>query len=726
MSFDYPFQNPDLPTTERIQNLISLLTLEEKVSQMKHDAAAIERLGIPAYNWWNECLHGVARAGVATVFPQGLGLAATFHTGLIGRIAEVISDEARAKHHAHASHGDRGIYTGLTFFTPNTNVFRDPRWGRGQETYGECPFMIGQFVTAFVRGLQGSDPVYLKTAGTAKHYAPHSGPEAKRHSFNVVVPKKDLHETYLPAFRALVVEAQVESVMTAYNRTNGEACCASPTLIGEILRGAWEFQGYVVSDCWAIRDINEGHGLTSNETESAAMAVHAGCDLNCGCAFGFLCDAVEQGLITEKEIDRALARLLKTQFRLGQFDPPERVRYTSIPYEVVDCPDHRALSLEAALESIILLKNENNLLPLRKDLSCIAVIGPNADDRTTLLGNYNGTPSRSVTPLEGIRQAVSPHTRVLYALGSELVGEGENLLPDMPGPSLARTEALIAAERADVVIACLGLSNAVEGEQGSAVLADLEGDRADLSLAPGQLRLLETLVESGKPVVLLAMCGSAIDLSWARDNLPAILVQFYPGQEGGTALAKVLFGGVNPAGRLPVTFYRSVKDLPAFEDYSMEGRTYRYFRGTPVYPFGFGLSYTRFDYRSLSTSKPTCRIGENVEVSVELANSGSTTGDEVVQLYLSHLSASVKSPIRQLVGFKRIHLKPGEQQTVSFLLEPRSLALVDEDGRHFLEEGEIQLEAGGCQGDDLSRSLGGAPIVSCRIQLLGEQITLPM
>lgn len=722
----FPFQDSGQPIAARVRDLISHLTLPEKVSLMKHDSAAIERLGIPAYNWWNECLHGVARAGIATVFPQALGMAAAFNTGLAGRIAAVISDEARAKHHAHASHGERGIYTGLTFFTPNINIFRDPRWGRGQETYGECPCLTSRIGVAFVRGLQGADPVHLKVAATAKHYAVHSGPESLRHSFNAVVSKKDLFETYLPAFRDLVVEAGVELVLTAYNRINGEVCCASPLLVGELLRGKWAFQGTVVSDCWAIRDINEGHGLTRNETESAAYAVRGGCNLNCGCAFGFLTDAVEQGLISESEIDQAVERLLTTRFRLGQFDPPEKVRYASIPYEILDCPDHRELSLKAALESVILLKNENQLLPLRKDLSCIAVIGPNTDNRTVLLGNYNGTPSHAVTPLEGIRNAVSPATRVLYAQGCDLVGDGENILPDMPDPLRARTEAVLAAERADVVIACMGLSAEIEGEQGSAALADLEGDRAGLSLAQVQVSLLETLAATGKPVVLLIMTGSAVDLSWAQENLPAILLQFYPGQEGGTALAQVLFGESNPAGRLPVTFYRSVEDLPPFEDYTMEGRTYRYFRGNPVYPFGFGLSYTRFEYRSIRPAKTAYSTGEKVEVAVDLANIGEIAGDEVVQVYLTHVSPSVKTPIRQLAAFERIHLNPGETRTVTFSLDPRWLALVDEEGRRFIEAGEIQLDAGGCQPDSLSQRLGGSAPVSCRIQLVGDWVQLPV
>jgi len=720
---NFPFEDPNLPLEARIEDLLSRMTLKEKVSRMVHDSPAIERLGVPSYNWWNECLHGVARAGIATVFPQAMGLAATFNTDLVERVATVISDEARAKHHAHSAKGDRNIYTGLTFFTPNINIFRDPRWGRGQETYGECPYLTGQIGTAFVRGLQGNDPHYLKAAATAKHYAVHSGPEGMRHGFDAIVSQKDLHETYLPAFRELVTEAKVESVMPAYNRTNGEVCCASKTLLGKVLREAWRFEGYVVSDCWAVQDINEGHKLTSTIEESAALAVNHGCDLNCGCAFLHLTRSVELGLITEETINKAVRRLLRTQFRLGMFDPPQQVPFASIPYEVVDRQEHRDLSLEAARQAIVLLKNEGGLLPLSPDLKTIAVIGPNADDRVVLLGNYNGTPSKSVTPLQGIRERVSPGTRVYYAPGSELVGEGENLLPDQPTPVRARTEALLVAERADAVVLCLGLSNAMEGEQGAAVQAELDGDRARLSLPPVQQWLMEEICALGKPVVLVMIAGSAVDLSWAREHIPAILLQFYPGQEGGTALAEVLFGDTNPAGRLPVTFYQSVEQLPPFEDYAMEGRTYRYFRGKPVYPFGFGLSYTRFSYSNL-TAAPAMNTGSPLEVTVEVKNTGGRAGDEVAQLYLTHEAPSVKAPIRQLVGIARIQLSPGESRVVSFTLRPRQLALVDENGTFFQEPGKIRLDAGGSQPGGLSQTLGAPASVSAVIEITGKRILL--
>lgn len=720
---NFPFRDTNLPLEARIEDLLSRMTLAEKVARMVHDSPAIERLGVPSYNWWNECLHGVARAGIATVFPQAMGLAATFNPDLVERVATVISDEARAKHHAHSAKGDRNIYTGLTFFTPNINIFRDPRWGRGQETYGECPYLTGQIGTAFVRGLQGNDPRYLKAAATAKHYAVHSGPEGHRHGFNATVSQKDLHETYLPAFRELVTEARVESVMPAYNRTNGEVCCASETLLGKVLRGAWGFEGYVVSDCWAVQDINEGHKLTSTIEESAALAVNQGCDLNCGCAFRHLTRSVELGLITEETITQAVRRLLRTQFRLGMFDPPEQVPFASIPYEAVDCQKHRDLSLEAARQAIVLLKNEGNLLPLSPDLKTIAVIGPNADDRLVLLGNYNGTPSKSVIPLQGIRERVSPGTRVYYAPGSELVGDGENILPDQPTPVRARTEALLIAERADAVVLCLGLSNAMEGEQGSASHAELDGDRARLSFPPVQQWLMEEVCALGKPVVLVMITGSAVDLSWAKEHIPAIVVQFYPGQEGGTALAEVLFGDTNPAGRLPVTFYQSVEQLPPFEDYAMEGRTYRYFRGEPVYPFGFGLSYTRFTYSNLRVS-PAATTGSSSEVTVEVENTGTRAGDEVAQLYLTHVVPSVKTPIRQLAGIARLHLAPGEKQVVSFTLKPRQLALVDENGMYFQEPGKVCLEVGGSQPDGLSQTLGAARSVSKVVEIEGARIHL--
>jgi len=591
---------------DRARDLVSRMTIEEKVSQMMHSAPAIERLGVPAYNWWNECLHGVARAGVATVFPQAIGLAAMWDVDLMGEIADVISTEGRAKHHEAVRQGDYGIYRGLTFWTPNINIFRDPRWGRGHETYGEDPYLTARLGVAFVKGLQGDHPTYLKAVATPKHFAVHSGPEKDRHSFDAVVSKKDLRETYLPAFEACVKEAGAGSVMGAYNRTNGEPCCASKTLLIDILRDEWGFDGYVVSDCGAIQDIHQHHQVTTCTAESAALSVTNGCDLECGCVYANLMTALEKGLISEETIDRALVRLFTARFRLGMFDPPEQVPYAQIPYEANDCEEHRQLARKAARESIVLLKNEpgsptyeggvgRGLLPLRKDLNSIAVIGPNADSLDVLLGNYFGTPSRYVTPLEGIRNAVSADTRVWYAKGCELLGNSTD----------GFSEAVSAAERSEVVVICPGLSPQIEGEAGDAFNSDAGGDRTHIDLTGVQQQLLERIVAVGKPVVLVLLNGSALAINWANEHVPAILEAWYPGQEGGTAIADVLFGDYNPSGRLPVTFPKSLEQLPPFEDYSMQGRTYRYMTEEPLYPFGYGLSYTRFEY---SASILTCGL----------------------------------------------------------------------------------------------------------------------
>lgn len=676
------YKNPDAPLEERVNDLIGRMTLEEKVSQMLNEAPAIDRLGIPAYDWWNECLHGVARAGIATVFPQAIGMAATWNTDLIYRVAVAISDEARAKHHEFLRRNNRGRYTGLTMWSPNINIFRDPRWGRGQETYGEDPYLTARLGVAFVRGLQGDDPKYLKVVATPKHYAVHSGPEAERHEFDAVVSKKDLWETYLPAFEATIKEGKAVSIMGAYNRANGEPCCASKTLLGEILRGKWGFDGYVVSDCGAICDIFKHHRVVETPAEAAAMAVNAGCDLNCGATYKFLLDAVEQGLISEETIDRALKRLFTARFRLGMFDPPERVPYAQIPYEVNDCREHRELALQTARESIVLLKNENNFLPLDKNLRSIAVIGPNADSLDVLLGNYNGIPSRFVTPLEGIKNRVSADTIVYHTRGCELTGESRE--------GFAVAEEI--AGKADVAIVVLGLSPRIEGEEGDSV-----GDREDIGLLGVQEDLLKAVHATGIPVVLVLLNGSAIAVNWADEHVAAIVEAWYPGEEGGTALADVLFGDYNPAGRLPVTFYKSIEQLPPFEDYNMKGRTYRYFRGEPLYPFGYGLSYTRFEYSNLRIEPAAVNAGSDVRVEVDVENVGDRSGDEVVQLYLSDVEASVPVPIRELQGYERIHLAPGEKKTVSFTLTARQMAVVDNDGKRVLEPGRFVVAVGGQQ-----------------------------
>lgn len=687
------YQNTTQPPEVRAADLVARLTLDEKISQMQHAAPAIDRLGIPEYNWWNECLHGVGRAGTATVFPQAIALAATWNTDLLAEVVTAIGDEGRAKHHEAARSGNRSQYYGLTFWTPNINIFRDPRWGRGQETYGEDPYLTARFGVTFVKYLQGDDPKYLKAAACAKHYAVHSGPENGRHYFNAVASPRDLWDTYLPAFEALVTEAKVEAVMGAYNRTNGEPCCASPTLLEEILRQRWGFQGHVVSDCWAIDDIFKHHRVVETAEEAVALAVNAGCDLECGCAYGALVGAVEQGLIDEPTIDRAVTRLMTTRFRLGLFDPDEAVPYAAIPYSVNDSAEHAALALRTARESMVLLKNEAGFLPLPKTLKRVAVIGPNADDLHVLLGNYNGTPSNPVTPLAGIR-AKLPDAEVVYARGSSVWGSHTE----------GYDEALRAARDAEVIIYAGGLSQAIEGEEGQheSVPDDEKsmGDRVDIVLPPLQQNLLEQLHQLGKPVVLVLINGGAVSIPWANTHLPAILEAWYPGQAAGTAIADVLFGDYNPGGRLPVTVYRSLDDLPGFHDYDMTNRTYRYFTGEPLYPFGYGLSYTDFAYRNLRLSRETLADGQALAVTVDVQNVGQRAGDEVAQLYLRHLNASIPAPRHSLQGFQRLALQPGETRRVTFTLESRQFSLVSAAGERVLEPGEVQIFVGGGQPSD--------------------------
>jgi beta-glucosidase len=719
-AYEHAFQNPDLSIAERVDDLVSKLDVVEKASQMLHTAPAIPRLGIPAYSWWNECLHGVARAGVATVFPQAIGLAAMWNVQLLSRIAVAVSDEARAKHHEFVRKGDRGLYKGLTFWAPNINIFRDPRWGRGHETYGECPFLTSRLGVAFCQGLQGDDPNYLKTVATPKHFAVHSGPEGQRRSFDAVVTEKDLRETYLPAFHACVTEAKAQSIMGAYNRINGEVCCGSQTLLVKILRDEWKFDGYVVSDCWAVRGFHEHHHVTAGWEESAALAIKAGCDLNCGCSFEHLPQAVTNGLITEAEMDTCLKRLFRARIQLGMFDPPERVPYTSIPYEVNDCAEHRELAREAARQSIVLLKNEGGLLPLSPEISSIAVIGPNANSDSLLAANYHGIASKPVTPLEGIRSAVSKGTRVLYADGCKLTGTATDGLERAGNLS----EALSVAERAEVVVLCLGLSADIEGEQGDTCISST-GDKIDLALTGLQQRLMEEVVAVGKPTVLVLLAGSALSISWAEAHVDAIIDAFYPGGEGGDAIADVLFGKVSPAGRLPITFPRSIADVPAFSDYSMKGRTYRFLEREPLYPFGYGLSYTRFEYSEIRVSATKIEAGRNLEISVAVKNLGEIASDEVVQLYVKDLEASCRVAERELRGFERISLAPSETKRVTFKLNARDLSLIEESGQRVLEPGRFRLYVGGSQPDARSVALVGQAPLEVDIEVVGRRLELP-
>ncbi len=686
-----PYQDPALSPEERAQDLIARMTLAEKVSQMMDNAPAVERLGVPPYNWWNEALHGVARAGIATAFPQAIGIAATWNEELVFRMANVISDEGRAKHHQALREGDHSKYKGLTFWSPNINIFRDPRWGRGQETYGEDPYLASRMGVQFVKGLQGDDPHFLKTAACAKHYAVHSGPEAERHSFNAEVSVRDLRMTYLPAFEALVKEADVAGVMGAYNRTNGEACCASPTLLQEILRGEWGFEGYIVSDCGAIQDIHRHHRLVDSPEEASALAVRNGCNLNCGCTYEYLLSSVRGGLLTEKDLDRALTYLFKVRFRLGMFDPEEDVPYAQIPMEANDTPASQALALEVARQSIVLLKNEAGLLPLDKGIQSIAVIGPNADDELVLRGNYYGTPSESITVLEGIHRVASPSMQVRHARGCEVIKPGRD----------GFEEAVQIAGESDVAVLVMGLSQHLEGEEGQQEGnpngSPSRGDRMEIGLPGEQEALLQAVVETGTPVVLVLLNGSALAVNWAQVHCQAILEAWYPGQAGGRAVAEVLFGDYNPGGRLPVTFYLSVDQLPPFEDYDMDGRTYRYFDGEVLYPFGFGLSYTTFEYSDLTLSHDCMNNPESLQVSCVVRNTGERTGDEVVQVYLCDEEASLPIPRHSLVGFKRIRLAPGAEERLSFDIQPRQFACVDEGGRWVVEPGDFTVFVGGGQ-----------------------------
>ncbi|MBN1559081.1 glycoside hydrolase family 3 C-terminal domain-containing protein [candidate division KSB1 bacterium] len=827
-----PWFNPALDIETRLDSLIAAMTLEEKVAQMMDNAPAIERLGVPAYGWWNECLHGVARSGLATVFPQAIGMAATWDEDLMFRLATVISDEARAKHHEYIRKGKRGTNQGLTFWTPNINLFRDPRWGRGMETYGEDPFLTGRLAINFVKGLQGDDPKYLKAVATLKHYAVHSGPESERHTFNAVTDERDLRLTYLEHFRMAVTESHPYSVMCAYNRYNAEPCCANNRLLNQILRDEWGFDGYIVSDCGAIWDIYNGHKLVETGPEAAALAVHAGTDLNCGETYRGLVKAVQEGYLSEEEIDVAVRRLFRARIKLGMFDPPEIVPYAQIPYSVLNSEENQAVALNTARKSMVLLKNDHNVLPLSKDIGTVAVIGPNADDIEVLLANYNGTPSQPITPLQGIRDKLG-EDKVIYSLGCEwadnmpvltvippsvfktpdgqpglqaeifannefhgkpvatridanidvnwwdgapldtlddddfsvrwtgklvppqdgeyvLGAEGANafditfdgvqllrfysvyhsykvnkkvvlkagqeydikvdfanftgdatmqLLWSVPGQDY-QADALAAVDRADAVVLCMGLSPRLEGEEMSVPVEGFEGgDRLTLDLPVIQENLIKAVVQKGKPTVLVLLNGSALSVNWADANVAAILEAWYPGQAAGAAIADVLFGDYNPAGRLPVTFYKSADQLPLFSEYRLVRQTYRYFDGEALYPFGHGLSYTTFAYRDLRAPE-LVKGDEPMNVSVVVKNTGALAGDEVVQLYVADVEASVPVPIRALQGFKRISLQPGEEKTVTFTLTPYQLSLLDENDRRVVEPGVFKISVGGSQPGD--------------------------
>jgi beta-glucosidase len=833
---DAPYLDPKLPIEKRVDDLISRMTLEEKASQLGHTAASIPRLRVPEYNWWNEGLHGVARAGVATVFPQAIGMAATFDEPLMHQIGDTASTEFRAKYYANVHpDGSADWYRGLTVWSPNINIFRDPRWGRGQETYGEDPFLTARMGVAFVTGLQGSDPNYFKTVATPKHFAVHSGPESTRHTVDVIASRHDMEDTYLPAFRATVMEGKAESVMCAYNSLNGQPACANTFLLEEHLRKDWGFQGYVVSDCGAVADVFQGHKFSPTPEEGVAAVFKAGMDLICGDYRNMMStertrivNAVHQGLLSEADVDRSLRRLFTARFRLGLFDPPSVVPYSRISSAETDSDAHRQLALRAARESIVLLKNKNNFLPLKQAPSTIAVIGPDADDLDALEGNYNGTPSNPITIRAGIRNRF-PQSNFLYVQGTGLVGAVTHpipmtaLCPDAActehglkgdyfanmklegSPVTTHTDAMVdfawgdtgispqllrnysvrwtgtlsapesgdymvgftgqdgyrlwlddnllvedwnihhpastltkkvhlekghaypikieyfqdvrssearliwslpeqegqkavdAARSADLVVVVMGLSPRIEGEE---MKVDAEGfsggDRTSINLPAPQEQLLERIYAVGKPTILVLMNGSALGINWADANIPAILEVWYPGGQGGTTVAEAIAGDFSPAGRLPVTFYKSVEQLPPFDDYSMAKRTYRYFDGEPLYPFGFGLSYTTFTYDKPRVDHTNISAKDSVTISVDVTNSGAMAGDEVVQLYLTHPGVA-GAPLRAMKGFQRIHLNRGEKKTVKFVLRDRDLSIVDESGKHHIVPGKVQAWLGSGQ-----------------------------
>ena len=695
MSASFPFFDSSLPQAARIDDLVARLTLPEKINQLGHENNAIERLGVPAYNWWSEACHGVGRNGRATVFPQVIGLAATWNRALVQRVAGVIADEARAKHHAAVAAGRRGQFQGLTFWTPNVNIFRDPRWGRGQETFGEDPFLTGELGAAMVRGLQGDDPRYLKTAACAKHFAVHSGPEAGRHAFDARPTAKDLAETYLPAFEKLV-RAGVEAVMGAYNRVHGEPACGSRRLLGETLRGRWGFQGHVVSDCGAIDDFHQHHQVTKNAAESAALAVRNGCDLNCGCTYNDLLVAVRDGLITEAEIDTSLRRLLATKFKLGLFDPPERVPWSAMSPAIIDCPAHRALARQAAVESVVLLKNAGGALPLRRDSASILVVGPTAANPGALLGNYYGVSANLVTIMEGIVERAAEGTRVKYRPGCPISQ------PGAPGVNYT----FGAADSSEIVIAVLGLDHTLEGEEGDAVASPVGGDRPAIELPENQRVFLRELRRHAKTLILVLTGGSALAIPEEHELCDAVLQVWYPGCEGGRAVADILFGDAAPSGKLPLTVPRRTADLPPFNDYAMRGRTYRFAGIEPLYPFGFGLGYAPLAYGPLTLGAETVRAGETLTVRTTVANLGARAIAETVQCYLVPPRDRPDAPRATLVDFHKISVPAGATTGVEFRLSGDAFRQVNAAGERVWVPGRYRLVVGSASPGSRAVALG--------------------
>lgn len=687
--------------------LVDKMTVDEMIGQLKFDAPAIERLHVPAYNWWNEGLHGVARAGTATVFPQAIGMAAAWNPEMMKEVGNAISDEARAKYNESIKHEDRDIYKGLTLWSPNVNIFRDPRWGRGHETYGEDPVLTSRLAVAFIEGMQGTGS-YLKTAACAKHFAVHSGPEALRHSFNAVATKKDMYETYLPAFEACVKEAKVEAVMGAYNRTNGEPCCASEELIGEILREKWKFQGHYVSDCWAIRDFHDHHHVTSSGVESSALALNRGCDLNCGCTYLCLKEAFNKHLVKKETIKKAAVRLFTTRFLLGMF---EKTEYDKIPYTCVESREHLELCEKAAQESIVLLKN-NGVLPLNKrEVKTIGVIGPNANNRSSLDGNYHGTASRYVTILEGIQDYVGNEVRILYSQGSHLYLDKEEQLAQKDDRI---REALSVTEYCDVVILCVGLDESLEGEEGDTGNAYASGDKKDLEFPQGQKRLMDAVLNTDTPVIVCNFTGSAMKLSLADEKAAAVIQAWYPGAQGGAALAKILFGEVSPSGKLPVTFYQSLDTLPAFEDYSMRGRTYRYLEEKPLYPFGYGLTYGEARVIKTEFVKQPKRT-EDLIIQVMVENVSARTIRDVVQVYIQNNDSSFAPPNPVLCGFAKSDFVARKKTEVTITIPKAAFQVVNQQGEKIWDSSSSTLFIGMGGVDERSQELTGQPVKKMQI-----------
>lgn len=688
---------------KKAAELVNQMTVEEMASQLKFNSPAIERLGVPEYNWWNEALHGVARAGTATSFPQSIALGATFDETLLQQIGDAISTEGRAHYNEYSAKSDRDIYKGLTFWAPNINIFRDPRWGRGHETYGEDPYLTGKLGTAFVRGIQGEGE-HLKAAACAKHFAVHSGPEEMRHYFNAEVSLKDMWETYLPAFEECITEGQVEAVMGAYNRTNGEPCCAHSYLMKDVLRDRWKFEGHFVSDCWAVKDFHENHKVTKRPEESVTLALNSGCDVNCGCTYEKVMNAYKEGMITEEVIKQSAVRLFTTRYLLGLFEETE---YDGLDYTVIESPGHRQLAYQAAVEGSVLLKN-NGILPLNKEnIKTVGVIGPNADSRRAMIGNYYGTSSRYCTVLEGIQQYAGDEVNVMYSEGCHLYLEK----PDpLSRPYHRIAEAEIVAEHSDVVVLCLGLDETLEGEEGDAGNSDASGDKKDLKLPEPQRRLLEAVVHTGTPVILCLLAGSSMDLNYAEEHCSAIMQVWYPGAEGGKAIADMLFGRVSPGGKMPVTCYRSLEGLPEFTDYSMQGRTYRYLEQAPLYPFGYGLNYGRVSVESASfDSEVSLKEAQEsgVWIEAQLKNHGTFAVSEVLQVYIRIEGTENEVLHHRLCAFRRVSLQPGETTAVRLPIDRKTFQVVNGQGERVFEGSQAVISVGIGQPDARTRELTG-------------------